>query len=232
MEELKQTKHTDIQSGGIAAPNEPHLACVLLLDTSSSMAGSPIDSLNKAINSFKEQTMLSEQARKSVDIAIVQFNDTASVVQDFTPLSHLQPVELAATGYTAMGAGINLAIDMVKERNRFYHSMGTPCYKPWIFMITDGAPTDDVTEAQQRIADEESKGSHGKLKFWAVGVPGYSKEVITALTKRCIALDEANFNGIFNWMSESMVTISVSRVEENPQLPDLPDGAQTIPSDW
>ncbi len=232
MQELKQTTHNDFLQGGIAAPNEPHLACVLLLDTSSSMAGGPIDSLNKAIRDFVEQTSLSEQARKSVDIAIIEFNDTANVVQDFTPLTQMQPVTLVASGYTSMGAGINLAIDKVKERNRFYHSMGTPCFKPWIFMITDGAPTDDISQAQVRIMEEENKGSHGKLKFWAVGVPGYSAEVLKSLTKRCIALDEAKFGGIFNWMSESMVAISVSRVDENPQLPNLPDGAQTIPSDW
>ena len=175
---------------------------------------------------------MDELAQKRVDIAIIEFNDTARVVQDFTPLPQLQPVTLSATGCTAMGEGINLAIDKVKERNRFYASMGTPCFKPWIFMITDGAPTDDISAARQRILDEENKGSHGKLKFWAVGVPGYSKETLQSLTKRCIALDEAKFSGIFDWMSESMVAISVSRVDENPQLPNLPEGAQVIPTDW
>ncbi len=232
MQELKQVEYNATPNAEIAAPNEPHLACVLLLDTSGSMAGDPIESLNAAINNFKEQTMMSEQARKSIDIAIVEFNDNANVVQDFTPLAMLKPVTLKASGYTSMGAGINLAIDMVKERNRFYHSMGTPCYKPWVFMISDGSPTDDISDAKSRIIEEESKGSHGKLKFWAIGVPGYSAEVLTSLTKRCIALEDANFSGIFNWMSESMVAISVSRVDENPQLPDLPNGAQTIPSDW
>ena len=99
-------------------------------------------------------------------------------------------------------------------------------------MITDGAPTDDITSARQRIIDEESKGAHGKLKFWAVGVPGYSKETLTSLTKRCIALNEANFNGIFNWLSESMVTISVSSVDENPRLSNLPEDAHVIPDTW
>ena len=230
--ELNQTTFKEVPGGGISAPGEPHMACVLLLDTSGSMAGAPIDSLNRAINDFKEQTSMDDLAQKRVDIAIVEFNDTARVVQDFTPLSQLQPVKLSASGLTAMGSGINLAIDLVKDRNRFYNSMGTPCFKPWIFMITDGVPTDDITLAQQRILDEESKGSHGKLKFWAVGVPGYSKDVITSLTKRCIALDEANFKGIFNWLSESMVTISVSRVGENPQLTNLPDDAKVIPTDW
>lgn len=232
MPELKQSSFNEVPGGGISAPGEPHMACVLLLDTSGSMYGDAIDSLNRAINDFKEQTSIDELAQKRVDIAIIEFNDTARVVQDFTPLSQMQSVTLSASGCTAMGAGINLAIDKVKERNRFYNSMGTPCFKPWIFMITDGAPTDDIESARQRIIDEESKGTHGKLKFWAVGVPGYSKETLTSLTKRCIALNEANFNGIFNWLSESMVTISVSRVDENPQLSNLPSDAQVIPTDW
>ena len=174
------------------------MACVLLLDTSSSMIGEPINSLNKALKDFKEQTSLDEFAQKRVDIAIIEFNDKARVVQEFTPLPQLQPVCLSAVGCTAMGEGINLAIDKVKERNRFYASMGTPCFKPWIFMITDGAPTDDISVARQRIIDEESKGQ----------------------------------DGIFNWLSESMVTISVSRVDEEPKLPNLSSDAQVIPSSW
>lgn len=56
MSELRQTGFgEEVPRGGIAAPGEPHMACVLLLDTSSSMTGAPISSLNKAINDFKTQ---------------------------------------------------------------------------------------------------------------------------------------------------------------------------------
>lgn len=233
MPELRQTGFgEEVPGGGIAAPGEPHMACVLLLDTSSSMTGAPINSLNKAINDFKTQTSMDELAQKRVDIAIIEFNDSARVVQEFTPLPQMEPVTLSPRGCTAMGEGINLAIDKVKERNRFYAEMGTPCYKPWIFMITDGAPTDNISTARQRILEEEQKGTHGKLKFWAVGVPGYNRSTLTSLTKRCIELENADFQGIFDWLSESMVTISVSRVDENPVLTDLPENARTIPTDW
>jgi len=131
MPELRQTRFDEVPGGGIAAPNEPHLACVLLLDTSGSMNGAPIRSLNQAINDFKEQTAMDDLAQKRVDIAIIEFNDSARVVQNFTPLSQMQPVSLSAGGMTAMGEGINRAIDMVKERNRFYASMGTPVFQPW-----------------------------------------------------------------------------------------------------
>ena len=232
MPELRQTGYNETPGMNISNPQEPHLACVLLLDTSSSMSGPPIDSLNNAINTFKKQTCMDDLAKKRVDIAIIEFNDAAHLVQDFVPLDQLQPVSLSAVGCTAMGEGINLAIDKVKERNRFYASMGTPCFKPWIFMITDGMPTDDISGARQRILDEESKGTYGKLKFWAVGVPGYSKETIQSLTKRCIELQDADFKGIFNWLSESCSIISVSRVDENPQLGELPKNARVIPPEW
>ena len=238
MEELKQTRFNETPGLNVAAPNEPHLACVLLLDTSGSMNGypsmevKPIDSLNNAIKSFIEQTSMDELARKRVDIAIIEFNDTARVVQEFTPLTMLEPVTLTAGGRTAMGAGINLAIDKVKERNAFYARMGTPCFQPWIFMITDGEPTDDISSARERIKAEEAKGNHGKLKFWSVGVPGYNKEKVTTLAARNIELVNGNFAGIFNWLSESVSIISVSHVDDNPDLPILPDNARVIPRDW
>jgi len=210
----------------VAAPNEPHLACVLLLDTSGSMYGQPINDLNKALQDFKDKVSMDEMAKKRVDIAIVEFNNAARVVQDFTPISQMSPVTLQTTGSTAMGAGINMAIDMVKSRNRFYHSLGTPCFKPWIFMITDGGPTDDITESMRRIKEEESKGKHGKLKFFALGVPGYDKATLFKLTNRVLELKDTKFSGIFDWMSESMVTISVSRVDEEAKLPILPENAR------
>lgn len=225
----------------IAAANEPHLACVLLVDTSGSMSGA-IGSLNQAINDFKTQTSMDEMAMKRVDIAIIEFNDSARIMQDFTPISMMEPIRLEVGGCTAMGAGINLAIDKLKERNRFYAEMGTPCFKPWVFMITDGAPTDNITQASQRIKEEETKGTHGKLKFFVLGVAGYAKEAMFSMlahqpTPRVMELRDTNFTGIFNWMSESMVAISVSRVGEEVKLPTLPDNARKADpsrdvSDW
>ena len=216
-----------LETPRVAAPGEPHLACILLLDTSGSMSGDPINSLNRAINDFKQKTSMDELAQKRVDIAIIQFDDHASVVQDFTPISQMEPVNLTVGGCTAMGEAINLAIDKVKERKRFYASMGTPFFKPWIFMITDGAPTDDITSAIQRIKLEESKGGHGTLKFFALGVPGYDKETLFSLTNRVLELSDTDFSGIFNCMSESMVSVNGVGVDAS-----LPQNARIVPPDW
>ena len=221
----------EIRQIPIESPHEPHMACVLLLDTSSSMSGDAIQSLNDSINRFKTETSMDQLAQKRVDIAIIEFNSTAQVVQDFMPISQMGNIYLKANGLTAMGAGINLAIDKVKERNRFYNMMGTPCFKPWIFMITDGAPTDDIDGAIQRIYDEEHKGNHGKLKFFALGVTNYDKNTLFRITNRVMELRDTDFSQIFNWMSESMVAISVSSVGNEPPLESLPENARRADPD-
>lgn len=217
----------------VAAPNEPHLACVLLLDTSGSMnENNAIESLNQGVNAFIKQTSMDEMAKKRVDVAIIAFDDEPRVEMDFTPISQMEPVHLIAGGCTAMGAAINMAIDKVKERNRFYADLGIQVYKPWIFMITDGAPTDDITAAAQRIQEEENKGQHGKLKFFALGVKGYDKNTLFKLSKRVMELEDTDFTGIFNWLSESMCAISVSRVGEALQLGMLPENARVLPPEY
>ena len=220
------------------APGEPHLACVLLLDTSGSMGGIPIDNLNKALVEFKDKLSMDEMAQKRVEIAIVEFNSNASVVQDFVPLINMQPVTLTARGTTAMGAGVNMAIDMAKGRTRYYHQLGTPVYKPWIFMITDGAPIDSIEEAARKIQEEERKGTHGKLKFFALGVGEYDKDTLFRFfegvdkrQKRVMELTDMDFSTIFDWMSESMSAISVSRVGEDVKVAKLPGNAHVVKED-
>ena len=210
----------------VTAINEPHLACVLLLDTSGSMEGQPLRELNNAINRFIQETNMNELAKKRVDVAIVGFDDEPYLISDFIPVVNMKPVQLSTGGLTSMGSGINMAIDLVKERNRFYSSTGVSCFKPWIFMITDGLPTDSIQEAARRITEEEQKG---KLKFFALGVEGYDPDSLFKLTNRVIELSDTNFSTIFDWLSESMCIISTSRIGETIQLGPLPYNAKYLP---
>lgn len=220
---------------------EPHLACVLLLDVSGSMSGPAIESLNDGIRRFKEQVVSDPIASRRVDVAIVTFSDQVQVVCDFAPIKNMQTPRLEAYGYTAMAEGIQTAIDLVKQRTQMYAQMGTPCHKPWIFMITDGKATSedqDMIQAAQRIRMEESKGTHGHLTFWALGIGSYDPEQMFSLTNRVMELRDQNFTGIFDWLSESMSTISQSHVGERVTFEDLPDNARkarrdrAIDEDW
>ena len=220
----------------IENPGGAHMACVLLVDTSYSMEGEPINNLNQAIRDFRKHLSADEMVQKCLDICIISFDSEARIVTPFTPITRLEPVTLTVNGTTAMSKGIHLAIDTLKERNRFYNELGTPVYIPWIFMITDGMPNpnDDIESARQRIELEETKGSQGKLRFLGLGVRGYDKKTLVELTRhqgaapRIMELDGFDFAPILGWIADSMKVISVSRVGEKPSLPRLPEEVKRI----
>lgn len=223
MPELKQFAFN------VAAVNEPHIACVLLLDVSGSMEGDPIANLNQGVRAFKNQSMLDELAKKRIDVALVTFSDTAQVIQDFTPLPETSSPSLEASGQTAMGAGLHLAMDLVEKRKGVYKEVGTPYYRPWIFMITDGEPTDDYVNAAARLKELEAGK---KLMCWAVGVPGYNVDKLKGITQRVIELRDVDFVSIFEWLSNSMVSVSHSDIEDKVNFAELPDNSRIIPDSW
>ena len=231
----------DFLGDKIVSVGEPHLACALLLDVSGSMYGEAIGSLNAGIRRFRDSLMQDATARKRVDIAIITFSNVAQVISDFGPVSSMPVPALEAGGATNMADAIDLAIDMVKNRTHMYQNLGTPCHKPWIFMITDGISTSnprDMQRVAERIKMEETKGSHGRLSFWALGVDDYDSAEMFQLTNRVIELRNHDFTGIFDWLSESMTAISQSHVGERPDLNDLPPDARkamedrAIDDDW
>jgi Uncharacterized protein encoded in toxicity protection region of plasmid R478, contains von Willebrand factor (vWF) domain, COG4245 len=124
---------------------EPRCACVLLLDTSGSMAGEKIDALNEGIRTFKEELQGDPLASRRVEVAIVTFDSQVQVVQDFVTVDAFEPPLLGASGQTAMGTGILRALELVRERKAVYKRNGIAYYRPWIFMITDGEPTGQTT---------------------------------------------------------------------------------------
>lgn len=215
--------------------SEPHLAVILLLDTSGSMNGEKIANLNEALNRFVREIQSDPNSRDRIDLAVVEFNRTVNIIQDFLPVSSIMPnFNLTADGTTHMGEGINKAIEMVKARNKLYNQVGTPIYRPWIFMITDGFPTDyDVfPEAAKRVREEEAKGNYGHLKFWALGVDGYDSNTLHQITDRVLKLNDIDFSTAFNWLSRSMVFISQSNVTNEAGALNLPANIDKDVSNW
>lgn len=208
----------------IVNANEPHMALVLLLDTSASMGvkfnngETPIKQLNLAVNRFKEEVCEDKLTRSILDIAIVEFNTDYHPVQPFVPIEQMKPVNLVATGTTNMAPAVEEALRMIDERVRFYKRTTEP-YKPWIVMISDGYSSgveDVAAKVQQLIAAD-------KLQFWSLGVEGYDSKLLHMFSERVMKLNGYDFHGFFDWMNKSMRAISVSSPGENPRLDNLPD---------
>ncbi|MGO9600746.1 MAG: vWA domain-containing protein [Isosphaeraceae bacterium] len=187
---------------------EPRVACVLLLDVSGSMNGTPIDELNAALVTFKETMAADSLASKRAEIAILVFGGVLDLVQDFITAENFTPPVLQTHGDTPMGAAINRSIDMIAARKEIYKANGIAYYRPWIFLITDGGPTDQWREAAERVKKGENDKS---FIFFAVGVQnanmGRLKEISFREPLRLKGLD---FRGLFLWLSQSMQSVSRS----------------------
>src|SRR5215510_3431985 len=88
---------------------EPRCPCVLLLDTSDSMRGDPIQELNEGLITFRDNLLRDPVASKRVDVALITFNSSVTVVQEFTPVPRFTPPTLTTRGYTHVGSGIQEA---------------------------------------------------------------------------------------------------------------------------
>lgn len=199
---------------------EPRCPCVLLLDTSGSMAGAPINALNEGLRTFKHALNQDNLAKKRTEVAVVTFDTEVKVVQDFVTVEHFEPPTLTTGGLTYMGFGINKAVDMIQNRKSRYQEHAISYYRPWVFIITDGQPSGEpeeiVERGAQRIKDEEANKS---IAFFAVGVENANMTRLRQIVVRTpLKLKGLSFQEMFLWLSASMQKISHSKIDEQVPL--------------
>lgn len=203
----------------IANPQHQKIALLLLLDTSGSMLGSKIDQLNEALILLKQDLVEDDLARKRVEIAVITFGERISVNCAFSSVEDFTPIPLKADGRTSMGDAISLAIDIVEQRKNEYKSSGVDYYRPWIFMITDGEPTDmepgDLkwSETIKKLSDGEK---NSKFSFFAIGVEPANTQILKQISKERdpLFLKENKFREMFLWLSNSVQKVSRSHPGE------------------
>ncbi len=128
---------------------------------------------------------------------------------------------------TLMSRGINLALDKIEERKQSYRDNGIDYYRPWLFLITDGEPTEsqkDVSAASQRLKDADSQK---RIAAFSVGVDDADFDVLTWMSpRRPLMLKGLEFSRMFVWLSQSMSRVSASRIGDEITLD------ASGPKDW
>jgi uncharacterized protein YegL len=206
-------------------PN-PRLACTLLLDTSYSMNGSenghggptPIGELNAGYELFCEEIKADDRAKKSVEVAVVTFGGVARVAVDFTEGMSLTPTAFTAEGNTPMGAALDIAVDELTRQKQAYRDAGLLYHRPWIFLISDGAPTDDDVFERAAARVRQLEEANGVIAF-AVGVgetANYSQLAKISTERTPLPLKGLAFRELFRWLSSSMTRASQEKAPSAP----------------
>jgi|SRR5690606_1270396 len=187
----------------------------LVLDTSGSMSGDKIDELNRGVQLFFNEVREDEMASLSAEISIITFGGTVQQVVEFANIENQTVPNLTPTGRTPMGEAVNLALDVLEARKKTYASLGVDYYQPWLVLMTDGAPTDDITSAARRTSELIQ---NNKLTIFPIGIGAEAHmPTLQQFSPKLppVKLKGLNFNEFFLWLSQSITMKSQSTPGED-----------------
>lgn len=188
------------------------LPVYLLLDTSGSMSGEPIEAVKNGVQVMISSLRQNPQAIETAFLSVITFDSVAQQIIPLTDLASFQMVDLKATGVTALGDALKLVsnkIDNEVAKTTMDHKGD---WKPLVFIMTDGIPTDDwqsgLNEFKQR-----------KTAFTVACAAGSGADtsILKQITENVVSLDTADSASIgkfFQWVTAS-IGVSSTKVEDS-----------------
>lgn len=183
---------------------------------------SRIDELKKGVELFYNAIRDDEMAVYSAEICIVTFDDVARCIVDFANIERQGEIpELVVHGDTAMGEGVNLALDLLERRKQEYKDKGVDYYQPWLVLMTDGAPNGSKTEYARAVKRTTEMINSKKLTVFPIAIGDESD--LTALNdfspkRPALKLQGLKFGEFFSWLSKSVSKTSQSTPGETVKL--------------
>ncbi len=204
--------------GSVDLPGgERHLPVYLLLDTSGSMEGAPIESVRNGLEQFQTEVSSDPFARDSVKVGVITFSSDAQLVTGgLVPVASFQPPYLTASGATRLDLAFRVLLDsMEKDVTKAIIGGQKGDWKPVVFILTDGRPTDEngnETDRLWRPAREavinRPKGQIRPSVIVAVGcgtnVEDNTLKSISTGTAFKMGTNEAAFVALFQYLSQSI----------------------------
>lgn len=190
----------------------------LVLDVSSSMDGEPIAELNEGVGMFFNAIRADDVAQYAAEIAVVTFGSSVQKAVDFMAIDRQEVPALRANGATPMGEGVLMGLDLLEARKLDYQRAGVDYYQPWLVVMTDGEPTDDLSAASERI---RALVAAKKLTVFPIGIgsgANMTKLAMLSPTRPPLRLRGLNFKEFFEWLSRSVSRVSQSTPGETVAL--------------
>lgn len=213
----------------ISNPGDKHIACALVVDTSGSMSyGRAMDELNEGLRAFGEALKEDAKASGCADVCIIQFSTDVKIIAPFSSAQNYAAPQLFAGGLTAMNEAIITALDAIEQRKQEYRAIGVDYWRPWLFLLTDGIPTDTEFEGDARLRLSEAVNNR-KINFFPMGIGdqadiGLLRSYTAGGKGIVLKADKNNFKEAFVWLSKSIV------VSSNATLSDTDVSLPTVPN--
>jgi uncharacterized protein YegL len=207
------------------------LPVYLVLDTSSSMSGDPIEAVRQGVKALISDLKTDPQALETAYLSVITFNSTAQQIVPLTELTAFQEPNIDACGTTALGHALSVLMGSIDNDVRKATENQKGDWKPLIFLMTDGEPND----SWETPAAEFKKRRQGNLIACAAG-PGANTDTLKKITEIVVQLDDLEpdkLKAFFKWVSSSIKQVSGKMEQitgDTPiNLPPPPPQIQIVP---
>lgn len=205
------------------------LPVYIMADCSGSMIGDPIESVKTGITTLHANLIDDPAAVETAYLSVITFASDAAQVVPLTEVGDFVPPELKASGTTAFGAALGLLSQCISNEVQVTATEEQKAdWKPLIFLLTDGVPTD---EWQSKVQELKRSG-----EIIAVGCGGNADvEILKQVTDTVFLMKEMSpegFKEFFEWVSDTIKTNSQPTGEDKPDgiiFEPPPPGIQIIP---
>ncbi|MDA3878505.1 MAG: VWA domain-containing protein [Halothiobacillus sp.] len=211
--------------------NARRLPVYLLLDTSGSMQGEPIASVNVGLRTMMAALRQSPYALESVHISIVTFDITIKEVLPLTPLEsvNLPEIQCPTSGATMMGAGLEEIVAKVQHEVKKSTPEAKGDWRPLLFVMTDGKPSD--TMAFEEVIPKIKACHFSTIVACAAG-PKSDPSALHKLADQVVhmdTMDGSTFSSFFQWVTATVNSGSTSMgASTNLTLPPPPPEVQIV----
>lgn len=180
------------------------LPVYLLLDTSGSMSGEPIEAVKNGVQVLISTLRQDPYALETACLSVITFDSSAKQIIPLTDLASFQMQEISAGGGTSLGDGLRVLSQCIEREVSKSTAERKGDWKPLVFLMTDGSPTDDW----QSGLVEMQKCRPGMIVACAAGA-GADTSVLKQITEVVVQLDTADsatIKAFFKWVSASIST--------------------------
>lgn len=186
--------------------NMRRLPVYLLIDTSGSMHGEPIESVKVGLETMLSSLRQDPFALESVWISIITFDKEVKQILPLTPLDELQLPEIITpeSGPTHTGQALKLLCEKIDKEVTLSSPDRKGDWMPLLFIMTDGKPSD--LQLYREMIPEIKKRHFASIIGCAAG-PKADSERLKELTDKAFSLDTMDSTAIkkyFVWLSDSI----------------------------
>lgn len=186
------------------------LPVYILIDTSTSMRGEPIEAVRVGLQSLLDSLTCDPYALETVCLSIITYNTNVQQLFPLTEVYKIHLPEMIAKGRSALGEALLLLADKVKEEVRKNTPTAKGDWKPLLFILSDGGFCGPIAGP---IA-EFKKITFGVIVACAAGEKSHL-DTLRRITENVIQIsstDSTNIKSYFKWISSSISTTS-TRIE-------------------